>query len=151
VLFSIIVSTGLGSFLSARFTFSAPVQIVGWLLPLGAYLITLPLWLPYALSAAQAGSLALRAAISVGIIAPAGLLMGFGFPTGMRLVDNVNANATPWLWGINGAAGVLASGLAVVISIGFSIDTTLVLGGLCYVLLAFPAVRLLRFSGTMAA
>ena len=34
------------------------------------------------------------------------LLMGFGFPTGMRLVSTINARPMPWFWGINGGAGV---------------------------------------------
>ena len=54
--------------------------------------------------------------------------MGFGFPTGMRLVSAINTGPTPWFWGINGAASVLAASVAVVTSIAFSIDTTLKIG-----------------------
>jgi hypothetical protein len=51
--------------------------------------------------------------------------MGFGFPTGMRLVSAINTGPMPWFWGINGGASVLAASVAVVTSIAFSIDTTL--------------------------
>jgi hypothetical protein len=80
------------------------------------------------------------------VLAPAGFLMGFGFPTGMRLVSAISTGPTPWFWGINGAAGVLAASVAVVISIAFSIDTTLRIGAACYLLIAAPAV-LLVFAG----
>ena len=63
-------------------------------------------------------------------------MMGYGFPAGMRLIDAADAKAaTPWLWGINGAAGVLAAGLAVACSIAFSIDATIRVGAVCYLLL----------------
>src|SRR5262245_45359900 len=75
--------------------------------------------------------------------------MGFGFPTGMRLVSAINTGPTPWFWGINGAAGVLAASVAVVTSIAFSIDTTLQIGAACYLLIAVPAV-LLVFVGAQS-
>jgi hypothetical protein len=68
--------------------------------------------------------------------------MGFGFPTGMRLVSTINAGPMPWFWGINGGAGVLAASIAVVTSIAFSIDTTLRIGAVCYLLVAAPGLLL---------
>jgi hypothetical protein len=43
-----------------------------------------------------------------------------------------------------GAAGVLAAGLAVACSIGFSVDTTIRVGGISYLLLLPFALLLLR-------
>ena len=138
VLFSIIVSTGLGSFVSGVVELKTVRHVGSWLTLLVGYVITLPLWLPALLTATQGDDILIRTAISVAVITPAGLLMGFGFPNGMRLVDALDSRATPWFWGVNGAAGVLASGLAVLFSIGFSIDWTLILGGVCYLLLFVP-------------
>jgi hypothetical protein len=70
--------------------------------------------------------------------------MGFGFPTGMRLVTRLDARLTPWLWGVNGASGVLAAGVALARRIGFSIDVTIRVGGVCYALLLFCALPLQR-------
>jgi hypothetical protein len=78
------------------------------------------------------------------VLAPAGLLMGFGFPTGMRLVSEIDRGPMPWFWGINGAGGVLAASVAVLTSMAFSIDTSLQVGGVCYALLVLPAAGLLR-------
>lgn len=106
------------------------------------YLLTLPSWLPSLASSVEAGDVVTRALSSVAIIFPAGLLMGFGFPFGMRLVTKQDPRPTPWFWGINGAVGVLAAGLAVACSMTLSIDTTMRVGALCYLLLG-PTVMFL--------
>jgi len=144
-LFSIILSTGLGSLLSERLAPTRAGHFVLWLGLLAAYLLLLPQWLPDVLhSSLAATSLPWRALASVAVIFPAGLLMGFGFPTGMRLVIRHDARLTPWLWGVNGASGVLAAGLAVACSIGFSVDVTIRIGGVCYALLLLFALLLLQ-------
>ncbi len=53
-------------------------------------------------------------------------------------------------WGINGAAGVLASALAVASSIAFGIGVTLVIGSVCYLLLA-PAALVIGFGTSQPA
>jgi hypothetical protein len=145
VLFSIILSTGLGSLLSERTPPASPMLLVLWLLGLGAYLLALSHWLPNVMfSRFEASGTLVRALATIAVIAPAGLLMGFGFPTGMRLVMAVDPRPTPWLWGVNGAAGVLGSGLAVACSIAFSIDITIGVGAVCYIALALVALPLMR-------
>ena len=57
-----------------------------------------------------------------------------------------DARPTPWFWGVNGAAGVLASGVAVACSIVFSIDTTIRIGSICYLILVPAALLLIRTS-----
>jgi hypothetical protein len=85
-----------------------------------------------------------RASVAVAMIAPAGLLMGFAFPTGMRLVNRVDQRPTPWFWAINGAAGVLAASIAVMVSIALSISASIWTGAACYFLLAVAGVALMR-------
>lgn len=151
VLFSVILSTGAGSFVSNWVSIRDPGRIVVWLVLLGGYLLTLPLWISSAFLELEPLGLLARASASTLVIAPAGLLMGFAFPVGMRFTDAADPGPTPWFWGVNGAAGVLASGLAVAIGIGFSINVTLVIGGVCYVLLIAPAIGLSRASDKQRA
>jgi hypothetical protein len=143
VLASLILATGMGSWASERLRIEAPVRFAVWAVALSGYLLSLPLWLPRVLDAFQTAAIAPRALVSMAIICPAGVLMGFGFPAGMRLTQASDSRPTPWFWGINGAAGVLASVLAVAASISFGISVTLVLGGLCYLGLV-PAAAVLR-------
>ena len=145
VLFAVILSTGLGSLLSQWLAPLRPTGLLCWLALLAAYLFGLPEWLPGVThSSVESWGLPARALTSVAVILPAGILMGYGFPTGMKLVMTQDARPTPWFWGVNGAAGVLAAGLAVACSIAFSIDTTIRVGGFCYLMLVPAALTLMR-------
>ena len=149
VLFSLILWTGFGSMISERVRLARPGKLIAWSVASTSYLFALAFWLPPLLVDLDGADLFVRAGFCVLVLAPAGFLMGFGFPTGMRLVSAINAGPTPWFWGINGAASVLAASVAVVTSIAFSIDTTLKIGATCYLLIAAPAV-LLVFTGAQS-
>ena len=144
VLFSLILSTGVGSLASERAPLATSGRLIAWSGLTSLYLFTLPAWLPGVLLHLESADLLIRAGLAVLVLTPAGFLMGFGFPTGMRLASKVDRRPTPWFWGINGAAGVLAASVAVMISISFGIDTTLRVGAICYLLLPGPALLLVR-------
>ena len=142
VLFSLILFTGIGSFVSERFPLSTGARLVGWSILTGVYLGLLPVVLPLLLSGFSASGQTLRIVLCTAIIAPAGFLMGFGFPTGLKLVSAIDPRPIPWFWGINGGAGVLASSIAVLVSIQFGINTTLYVATLMYLLTAVAGLVL---------
>jgi hypothetical protein len=109
----------------ARVHLAGAGKLIAWSVASVSYLFALPVWLRPLLVELDGAELFVRAGFCVLVLAPAGFLMGFGFPTGMRLVSAISTGPTPWFWGINGAAGVLAASVAVVTSIAFSIDTIL--------------------------
>jgi hypothetical protein len=146
VLFSLILWTGFGSMASERMPLAGAGRLIAWSVASAGYLFILPFWLPAVLLGLDRADLFVRAGVCVLVLAPAGFLMGFGFPTGMRLVSAISTGPTPWFWGINGAAGVLAASVAVITSIALSIDTTLRVGAVCYLLIVAPAM-LLVFAG----
>lgn len=143
VLFSLILWTGFGSLVSERMPLDGPGKLVAWSLATAVYVFALPSWLPPLLAGFDGADLHFRAGLCVLVLAPAGLLMGFGFPTGMRLAGAISTGPTPWFWGVNGAAGVLAASVAVVTSIAFGIDATLRIGAACYLLVGIPALALM--------
>ena len=112
----------------------------------GLYAFALALFLGPVFAAFVDAELTPRIALCVGWIVPLGVLLGFGFPTGMRLIGAIDPKPTPWFWGINGAAGVLASIVAVVLSIALGISATLIGGALCYFSLIAPALALHQAS-----
>ncbi|HUZ68056.1 MAG TPA: hypothetical protein VMU56_10385 [Beijerinckiaceae bacterium] len=144
VLFSLILATGIGALVSEKFQLNSGLRLFGWAVATAAYLIALPFWMPPLLLQLDSEQLLTRAGFAVLVLAPAGFLMGFGFPTGMRLVSGIDRRPMPWFWGVNGAGGVLAASVAVFTSMAFSIDTSLQIGGLCYLLLLAPAAGLWR-------
>jgi hypothetical protein len=143
-LFGIIVSTGVGSLLTLRLHLLSSARLLLWVAILGLYLMSLPFWFPVLIAKFASADLVMRAAVSLTAIIPSGILMGFGFPTGMEIFNTIDSRPTPWLWAVNGAAGVLAAGLAIALSIAFSISVTLWLGAVCYILLGPVAVLLLQ-------
>ena len=141
LLFTLILTTGVGSFVSDILPLDSRPRFLIWALLTGAYVAALPHWLSSVFLAFDSASLLSRAILCVITIAPVGLLLGFGFPTGMRLISAIDRRPTPWFWGVNGAAGTLASTVAVASSIALGISTTLTIGAICYVLL-IPTVLL---------
>jgi len=114
------------------------------------YLLLLPLWFPDAIVAFEGGSLLVRALASLAAIVPSGILMGFGFPTGMRLINAIDSRPTPWFWAVNGACGVLAAGMAVATSVAFSINVNLWVAAGCYMLIAPIGMALSAMSRDLA-
>lgn len=143
LLFTLILATGTGSVLSDYLPLRDRRSLACWALLTAGYILALSLWLPRVFLALSAADLVTKAMVCVAAIAPGGLLMGFGFPTGMRLVSAVDRTPAPWFWGINGAAGVLASIVAVACSIAYGIHATLAVASICYLLLIPSAFGLL--------
>lgn len=145
VLFSIILASGVGSLLSERAVPLSVGSLVGWPLVLAVYLGVLPLWWGKLLDGTEMGSLIERTSVCLLTVVPAGVLMGFMFPTGMRLCTRIDSRITPWLWAVNGAGGVLASGLVVLVSIDTSLNHSLWVGAVAYALLTVVGPRLRKF------
>jgi hypothetical protein len=151
VLFSIILATGVGSLVSEKAMSLTLPAMVAWPVTLAAYLASAPLWLGPVLVATESGPLLVRACVCLAIVAPGGVLMGFMFPTGLRLCNIVEPKLAPWLWAVNGAAGVLASGLAVLVSIQTSLNVALWIGAGAYAVLAGISVRVLSLAASAEA
>lgn len=144
VLFSLILSTGVGSFVSDYIGVEKKARFILWAIATGGYILSQLVWVPPLLLSLDSHSLVVRGLAAIAVILPAGLLMGYGFPTGMRFISAVDRRPTPWFWGINSATGVLASAVAVACSIAYGIGTTLALGAACYILL-IPAALIIGF------
>ncbi|MBN2065493.1 MAG: hypothetical protein JW771_01615, partial [Candidatus Thermoplasmatota archaeon] len=123
LLFTIIACTGVGSFISERLPLTrSPWIFVSPFIMVSAILITHFL-LPVLMSRMITSAMLNKIVVSILMICPMGTVIGFFFPTGMRLVNAVGDPATPWYWALNGITGVLVSALAVFFSIYFGIST----------------------------
>ncbi len=148
----IILFTGIGSLASSRVLVDRPR--VAMLFPLvPAILVALAgLAVDPLLGALGAAGTAARVLTSLALVAIPALGMGLGFPLGLRLVDGGGDHGDrsavgPWMWGLNGACGVVASGLALTCSMAWGIGTTLAVGAVCYALLIACTAALVRARG----
>jgi hypothetical protein len=146
VLFTLLLTSGIGSFLTrripeGRLTQAAMHRLITLLLLLAVF----GLATPWVIREFQAARTTIRILIAVGILAPIGLLMGMAFPIGMKIANRYSSEITPWLWGINGALSVLASVLAIAIALSAGIAATFWSGFVSYVL-ALLAIGWLRIK-----
>ena len=141
-LFSLILSTGAGSIVSGWLPLASRARLAGWGTGVTLYLLTAQAALPAIFERMAAQPLPGRVAVALATLLPAGFLMGFGFPTGMALVERIDKHPTPWFWGINGATGVLASVVALMVGMAFGINVTMILAAVCYLLLIPIGLRL---------
>jgi hypothetical protein len=133
LLFTIIASAGCGSYLSERLPLAGQKTWI-FALPITAALaiIAVRIVLTILVSHMITAPILNRIIVSILVIFPLGMLMGFFFPTGMKQVKSIVASETPWYWALNGIFGVLCSALAVFVSIYFGISTNLYISAACY-------------------
>jgi hypothetical protein len=131
VLFALLVASGVGSF-STRGVVGQPRNARLRIVLLLAVLVIFGALTPYAMRQFASASTPVRIAISVLILGPLGFFMGMAFPIGMARAMREKPPLAPWLWGINGAASVCASVLAVVIALAAGISAAFWVGAACY-------------------
>jgi hypothetical protein len=135
VLAGLILSTGIGSFLSDRLTLRSSL---GSRLPALASALSILLYTVVVIPVIHryvTGLLWERVAVSLSLVAPCGFLMGFCFPVGLRWMSKLHQQDNlPWMWAVNGAASVLAGFVAIVVSMETSILDCTLAGAVCYVL-----------------
>ena len=78
------------------------------------------------------------------LILPLAFTMGLFFPQGIRLVERAAPELTPWAWGANSAASILGSIFSLIFAIHFGFTATAVAAGVAYLVLCYPASRVLR-------
>lgn len=140
VLFALLLSTGLGSFMSQKwFVGKEKTGLAIILSMLAVYAVVSP----FVFGATNLDSTPVRIAVAIASLMPVGAVLGFAFPIGMKAVLSHNESLAPWLWGINGAASVFCSVLAVIIAMFGSISASFITGMVCYAgaLLAFKMLK----------
>jgi len=137
VLFSLLLATGIGSSLSSKWIGDDEKSGNRAFIAITVLFIIslLAVWvLPLITSMLYGSALTPRIVISIVLMFIMGIPMGAAFPTGLRLASVEVERATPWLWAINGALSVVGSVLAMILSIGYGITATCLVGALCYLL-----------------
>lgn len=135
VLAGLILFAGVGSLASDRMPLSSSLRSRAPALLSALVLVAYSLLVLPAIHGAVGGVLWQRIVVSLALVAPCGFIMGFCFPVGMRWASQLGQKGNlPWMWALNGAASVLASFIAMVISTESSIRACVLTGAACYAL-----------------
>lgn len=134
VLFTLLLSAGLGSYATERWDGTSTMGGARWaLLAIPVTLLVFGALTPVLVRSSYGLGVSVRIAVAVAVTFPMGLVLGTAFPLGMKLAAGRAKPLMPWLWGINGAASVSASVLGVTIALVSSISTAFLTGVFCYV------------------
>jgi spermidine synthase len=133
IIFSLLVSTGVGSLMTARlFRPFGRHMIPGFALYLAALLTLYGFALFNILNRLISLSFPARVLVSFALISLAGFFMGAFFPEGVRRLGAKDKAMIGWAWGANSFATVLGSIMSVIVSINWNFTTVLVLAALSY-------------------
>ena len=139
VIFSMLVSSGLGSYTRRRLIGDNPAHLQKALAAVAILVAILALIVQPVLSAGVGLPFFIKVAATVLMLAPAGFAMGLPFPTGLRMLERTHAPAVRWAWSLNAAASVLGSVGALVLALYLGIVETLLIGGALYLFAAVVA------------
>ncbi len=133
VLFTLLLSSGLGSYLTRKIDYpSSKVSAIWRLGLLLSALILFGKFTPYVTVTFQHAMTTPRILVAIVVLFPLGVFMGMAFPLGMKVAATRFGSLTPWFWGINGATSVCASVVAVAIAMSSSISASFWAGFACY-------------------
>jgi hypothetical protein len=152
VLFSLLLSSGIGSRLSGRIPASRENNTWTVLALLVLLLLALPFLFPLLVDHTLGFPLAWRMLITSLVLAPAGLLMGFPFPIGIRQITAIDSSTgSPWIgwsWAINGAASVIAAVMASLLALSFGFRLVFWTGAAAYALALLAYLTAQRLTVT---
>lgn len=132
VLSTLLISSGIGSFFCERF--KNPFQAIFTAL-IGIIATTVVTFIILKVFSGQiiGLSLLLRCLIVIAMVFTTGFFMGFMMPSGIRAISGVESSI-PWMWSINGVFSVVASFLAVILSILFGYTFVFIVGLSVYII-----------------
>jgi len=150
VLACVILFSGIGSLVSG-WTFSRGLGFRTAAIGIALYVLALYVGLDPLLKAMLDWPLVAKGLGLAAIIAPGALLLGHMFPQGLAFAGNEDPALIPWAWGINGATGTIAAGLAPLLAQAWGFNAVLLLcAGIYATILLLPAYAWSRPAGQAA-
>jgi predicted membrane-bound spermidine synthase len=141
VIFSMLVSSGLGSYFSRRILANQESRLYRTLALIALLVALLAAVVTPLLSAGVGLPLELKFIITALLISPAGFVMGMPFPAGLKRLEELHKPSVRWAWSLNAAASVLGSVAALVCGIYLGLVQTLLTGGLLYLVALLVVAR----------
>jgi hypothetical protein len=129
ILFSILLSTGVGAYLSGRLFKKNPYKAIEISIPiLVGMVLVYYICLPAIIESNMGLDLLQRATITFALLFPVGLLMGFQFPSITRMASSSSSSDVTLLWGVNVIASVIGTVLTAISSMVIGFNGNLLVG-----------------------
>lgn len=147
-LFSILVSTGIGSLLSERYGPDRNRVFAGLVLALVVLVVFYRFGLTPLMNHGVGWPFAMRVLLTVGLLLPLGICLGAFMPLGLRAVSALtpyHEQFVAWCWAVNGFFSVVASVLATILGMTLGFNAVMLIGLAVYLIgvsafLRVPAV-----------
>lgn len=143
IVFSMLVASGLGSFLSPKVVRGNDSRLIVVLGLVAVSVAALAMGAHPLVVAAATWPIQAKICAIILCIAPPAFFMGMPFPSGLRRLERKHAPSVRWAWSLNAAASVLGSAGAIFLAIYLGLRATLLIGGALYLvaLLVIAATR----------
>ena len=137
ILACLFLSTGLGSFLSDRMIGGKFSRIRRFLWAGAGLILIYYKALPAIIHSILHLEFYFKFFITVLLILPLGILLGFFFPQAVKKLGEGRAELIPWAWSINGFATILGSMLSIYLSLIFGFSFFLLTAAVIYFAISF--------------
>jgi hypothetical protein len=132
IIFSMLVSSGLGSYWSRRVVAGSDGRLGVTLACVAALTAVLGMVVTPLLGTVVGWPFWWKVFATIAFIAPAAFLMGIPFPTGLARLEARHKPSVRWAWALNAASSVLGSVSAIMLAIYLGLRETLLIGGVMY-------------------
>lgn len=146
VLFSLLVFSGLGSWVTGRLRVGLQLRLSVAIAAIVAGVCAFSAFSGSLFNSALGASIEVRIAISIAMLAPIAFFMGMPLPNLLRFTETRYPDFAPWALGVNGFASVLASLATIPLTMALGFQTTFLLGAVAYAIawLALQVIIRLR-------
>ena len=131
----VLLLSGIGSYLSTKLN-ASPKLIFTINTTVAGLLIIYAVALAPLLQRTICLPLPTRSALTLVLLAPLALAMGFPFPLGLKQLSQHNDSAVPWAWGINGSFSVVSTVLAAILAVQLGFSALLGIAAAAYLVAA---------------
>jgi spermidine synthase len=152
VLFTLLFSAGVGSYLSASLSRSLGRRTIILVIPAFALImVVLVVAFPHLRDLTLGMSQLARILLVAAFLIPVGIPLGMPFPLGIAALNLRAPNLIPWAWGINAFMTVVGSLLSVILSMKLGFDRTLFIAVAIYFIAMLSFMKLSRASHQLRA
>ncbi len=144
IIFSMLVSSGCGSYLSRRIVGLSQTRLSGVMVLVAVSVTILTVCVGPVTESGVGWPDWLKVVLTVLMIAPPAFFMGMPLPTGLGMLEVRHKPSVKWAWALNSAASVLGSVSAIFLAIYVGLQRTLLAGGALYIVALIVLLLLKR-------